>query len=125
MSGSMWTAPPSAGAVTSATWAAQEAVARARIALLAAAQVGWVSSAATAYALLVDEALADVARVAAQVDATLDGVLPHARAADAARAAAAEPGADLRAALRDLGRGGPGLTGLRPAGGSPVAAEQS
>ncbi|MBX9245337.1 hypothetical protein ICW40_11030, partial [Actinotalea ferrariae] len=98
MSGSRWTAPPSAGAVTSAAWAGQEAVARARIALLTAAQVGWVSSAATTYGLLVDEALADVARVAAQVDAALEGVLPHARAADAARAAAAEPGADLRAA---------------------------
>lgn len=103
-----WTAPPSTGVVLRASGAAQEAVAVARGRLAAAAQVGWVSSAAATYAALLDAAAAEVALVAGRVPVARDAVLPHVRAADAARAAAAEPGADFRAALRELGRPGAG-----------------
>lgn len=109
MSWDRWTDPPGAGVVIRAAAAAQEAAARARVALLSAGAAGWVSSAASAYDALLDDAVTDVARVQACVGVALDAVLPHVRAADTARAAAAQSGAELRAALRALGRPGPGL----------------
>ncbi|WP_199424814.1 hypothetical protein [Actinotalea solisilvae] len=122
----VWAAPPSAGVVLRASGAAQEAVALARGRLGAAGQVAWVSSAAAAYGALLDAAAAEVALVAARVPVARDAVLPHVRAADAARAAAAEPGADLRAAVRDLARPGAGTGAVAwpvpaPVLGSPGA----
>ncbi|WP_182112479.1 hypothetical protein [Actinotalea sp. JY-7876] len=89
----------SAGAVLRATASARDAVGRARAALLAAGAVGWVSAAADAYQAVLDDALADAARVAGAVDAAEVVVLRHVRAAEVARAAAAAEEARRAATL--------------------------